>query len=260
MTYGDIAFILALKHHLVVSERNIKRILRAEGMGRRKFSPLADVVSFIQSELSGSGVMHGYRMMYGKCKENGLAVRKEDVRLILQELDPRGVDDRRCRRLTRRRYAAEGPNAVWHLDGYDKLKPYGLCISGCIDGFSRKMIWLNVYHTNNDPRVIGGYFLEAVTVYDGCPLSVRGDFGTENTYVKEFQRLLRINTNSCRPPYIDGASTLNQRIESWWGYLRRQCVQYWIEFFQQLQSQGNFNGDFLDKSLVQFCFMPTIQV
>jgi hypothetical protein len=77
MTYRDIAFILALKHHLVVSERNIKRILRAEGMGRRKFSPLADVVSFIQSELSGSGVMHGYRMMYGKCKENGLAVRKD---------------------------------------------------------------------------------------------------------------------------------------------------------------------------------------
>jgi hypothetical protein len=60
---------------------------------------------------------------------------------------------------------------------YDKLKSYGLCISSCMDGFSRKMNWPNVYHTNNDPRVIGGYFLQAVAQYGGCPLSVRVDFG-----------------------------------------------------------------------------------
>ena len=28
----------------------------------------------------------------------------------------------------------QGPNFLWHCDGYDKLKPYGLCIHGCIDG------------------------------------------------------------------------------------------------------------------------------
>ena len=26
------------------------------------------------------------------------------------------------------------PNEVWHCDGYDKLKPYGFAIQGCIDG------------------------------------------------------------------------------------------------------------------------------
>ena len=26
------------------------------------------------------------------------------------------------------------PNFVWHLDGYDKLKPYGFAIHACIDG------------------------------------------------------------------------------------------------------------------------------
>lgn len=28
----------------------------------------------------------------------------------------------------------QGPDFVWHLDGYDKLKPYGFAIHGCIDG------------------------------------------------------------------------------------------------------------------------------
>lgn len=28
----------------------------------------------------------------------------------------------------------QGPNHMWHIDGYDKLSPYGLTIHGCIDG------------------------------------------------------------------------------------------------------------------------------
>lgn len=28
----------------------------------------------------------------------------------------------------------QGPDFVWHLDGYDKLKPYGFAIHGYIDG------------------------------------------------------------------------------------------------------------------------------
>ena len=26
------------------------------------------------------------------------------------------------------------PNFIWHCDGYDKLKPFGIAIHGCIDG------------------------------------------------------------------------------------------------------------------------------
>ena len=30
------------------------------------------------------------------------------------------------------------------MDGNDKLKPYGISIHGCIDGYSRKVLWLQV--------------------------------------------------------------------------------------------------------------------
>ncbi len=29
---------------------------------------------------------------------------------------------------------SQGPNHVWHIDGYDKLKPFGFPIHGCVDG------------------------------------------------------------------------------------------------------------------------------
>ena len=63
------------------------------------------------------------------------------------------------------------PKFIWLIDG--------LCINGCICGFTRKIIWLNVNQTNNHPKIIGGYFLD-VKGNGGCPLKIRTDYGTEN--------------------------------------------------------------------------------
>lgn len=79
----------------------------------------------------------------------------------------------------RRGYFAAGPNQVWHVDGYDKLKPFGIAISGCIDGFSRKVMWLCSGSSNNDPRIIAHYYMQCVSDF-GLPARLRTDCGTEN--------------------------------------------------------------------------------
>ena len=56
------------------------------------------------------------------------------------------------------------------ISRYDKLKPYGICISGCIDGWSRKIIWLHAAKTNKEPKLISGYFVDAIQEHDGCPM------------------------------------------------------------------------------------------
>ena len=53
---------------------------------------------------------------------------------LMRILDPDGVGSRRSHRLTRRQYHADGPNYLVHIDGYDKLKPFGFAIHGAIDG------------------------------------------------------------------------------------------------------------------------------
>ena len=77
------------------------------------------------------------------------------------------------------------PNFIWHVDNYDKLKPYGLCMNGGIDGFSRKMIWVNTYDTNSDPRVVGGYYMDAVQRLEGCPFIICTDPGTETVTIRD---------------------------------------------------------------------------
>ena len=104
----------------------------------------------------------------------------------MQILDPDAIELRKKGRLKRRLYFAKGPNYLWHVDSYEKLKPFGFCINGCIDGFSRYMIWLNVYHT----RVNASYYVEAIGELAGRPQLVRGNMGTENGHLARMQTFL----------------------------------------------------------------------
>ena len=120
--------------------------------------------------MKGSGTIIGYRTMHQRLVDHhNLVIYKESVRNILRIVDPVGVGNRSRYRLERRQYRSEGPNyiMIWHTDGYDKLKPFGFCIQGCIDGYSRRIIWLEIGVTNNDSDVTAGYFLDAIHSVDG---------------------------------------------------------------------------------------------
>ena len=133
--YSEIVLFWGLLHGYVLSIRQLKRILQQRGRNR---SNIEEVYQAVRRELRGSGSMMGYRQMTRRLLHgHGVVVDKETVRERLKILDPEGVDARSRHRLQRRQYKTEGPNHVWHIDGYDKLKPFGFCIHGSIDGYSR---------------------------------------------------------------------------------------------------------------------------
>ena len=92
--------------------------------------------------------------MHHKLRQMGVTTDQETVRLTLKTLDPEGVICRSRNRLKRRIYISKEPNYMWHIDGYDKLKPFGFNIRGCMDGYSREIIWFKALPSNNDPRII----------------------------------------------------------------------------------------------------------
>lgn len=121
--------------------------------------------------LTTIGRLAGYRRMWEILRnKHNLVCSRESVRLLLSELSPEDVESRRAHRLKRRTYKCRGPNPIWHADGYDKLRPYGFLISGCIDGFSRRLIWFTCAYTNRNPAVIADYYLEAITKLNGNTL------------------------------------------------------------------------------------------
>ena len=67
-------------------------------------------------------------------------------------------------------------------------KPFGFCIHARIDGYSRRILWLEVGVTNNDPDVTAAYFLDCIRSVGGVPRILRADNGTENVNLAAIQR------------------------------------------------------------------------
>ena len=130
---------------------------------------MQDILHAVETEMKGSGSIIGYRTMHQRLvNHHNLVICKESFLNILRIVVPVGVENRSSYRLERRQYRSKGPNyiMIWHTDGYDKLKPFGFCIQGCIDGYSRRIIWLEGGVTNNYPDVTAGYFLDAIHSVD----------------------------------------------------------------------------------------------
>ena len=60
---------------------------------------------------------------------------------------------------------------------------------GAIDGYSRRILWLYVSASNNNPSAF--YFLQTITELNRIPQVVRWDRGSENVIVCSVQRFLR---------------------------------------------------------------------
>ena len=126
-----------------------------------------------------------------------------------------------------------GPHHLWHHDGHHKLIRYGLITHGCVDGFSRAVIYLGMLSyvktcvhvtqkikqliktyrfltglaNNNSSSVVLKFFKEGVRQYM-LPSRVRGDMGGENVQVADYMIHHR---GLGRGSYITGSSRFNTR-------------------------------------------------
>ena len=130
----------------------------------------------------------------------------------------------------------EGPHHLWHHDGHHKLIKYGLITHGCIDGFSRTIIYLGMNYficiclKNNVPTSHSIYSMEHRMYFTGLannnkssavlkffkqgvrqymlPSRVRGDMGGENVKVADYMIHHR---GLGRGSYLTGPSRFNTR-------------------------------------------------
>lgn len=127
-------------------------------------------------------------------------------------------------RFMRRTYHSMGPNYMWHVDSYDRVKPFGLALSGCIDGFSSWIMWLVCGANNNNPLVITYNYIQCAKSVGVIPMRLRTDLGTENGTMAAIQCTLRHHHTDYfagESSHSYGSSAGNQRIESWWSFFRK---------------------------------------
>jgi len=220
-------------HRTLVRNRlrlGIRRRRDDEGEEKAEYEQF--VRRLLEEELK-KGVISGYGkgFIQSHFRQKGFLIARDRLFSIYRTLNPEGVDRRR-RKLQMRRgeYVVPGPNFVWSMDGHDKLKPYGIEIYGCIDAYSRYVIWVYVGISNATAVSCFHQFLAAIETEGKQPRFVRSDRGNETTMLAVAHYQLQQDQEPgliFEDCYLYGTSTANQRIESWWTQLGKQLLYRW---------------------------------
>ena len=112
---------------------------------------------------------------------------------------------------------------------------------GCADGFSRRLLWLEVGSTNKNSEVIAKFYLDTVKQLGGIPRKIRSDDGTEKSVIEVLHTFLRsshADKNAGPKCFNIGRSIANQRIESYGSQFVRDGPGWWINFFKDLSDIG----------------------
>lgn len=195
----------------------------------------------------------GERMIIGHLLSSGLILQRARIRASIHRVDPINTALRRSITIRRRVYHVSGPNCVWHVDTNHKIIRWRIVIQGCIDGYSRTLIYLQC--SNNNLAITNfTYFIDAVQKY-GLPEKVRTDLGGENTDIWRYM-VEEHNSNSA---VVTGSSTHNTRIERMWRDVHRCVSVLFCDTFRQLEDEGRLDVlNEVDMFCLQFVFIQRI--
>ena len=155
----------------------LSRLLKKNALKRRNISesPKIKIIVGILLELEGSEYNLGYIAMCKRFRKvyELIANNERNGPRRSRSSQPVQIKSKAIRsscaeyRLSRRQYAVPAPNYLWHADRYDKLR-FGFAIYGCIDSYSKKVVWLHVAASNNDPEIIANCYIKSIQNLNSC--------------------------------------------------------------------------------------------
>ena len=100
--------------------------------------------------------------MHQKLLMNGLVIDYVSLRLIFKGLDSLVLHKQHDIVRLDSTYISTDPRHTYHTDGYDKSKAFGFTNHVAIDDYSRKILWLFVGSSNNNPKIIVYYLFNCL--------------------------------------------------------------------------------------------------
>ena len=163
-----------------------------------------------------------------------LKVQESRVRTALRMADPSGTSARKRSTLKRRVYSVPTPNAFWHLDTNHKLITWKFVIHGCVDGFSRLQVHLDV-SVDNLASTSLSHFVSSMKEF-AIPGRIRIDGGQEFNHIEKFMNDVVGHQREIR--CIRGKSVHNTRIERLWRDAREKVIDKYRFVFMHMEENN----------------------
>ncbi|KAK7912700.1 hypothetical protein WMY93_012911 [Mugilogobius chulae] len=214
---------------------------------------LDHIISNVKHQMPNAG----YRMVQGHLVSMGIRVQWSRIMASMHRVDAVGIFSRLTQLgcVVRRSYSVRGPLSLVHIDTNHKLIRYNIVIFGGVDGYSRKIMYLDAA-TDNKSRTAFTFFQRAIQ-HHGLPSRVRGDQGVENLDIAQFMFATR---GTGRGSFISGKSVHNQRIERLWRDVWNAVTSKYHDILHTLEEDGLLDiSDEIHLFGVHYIFLPRLQ-
>ncbi|KAF8417179.1 hypothetical protein L210DRAFT_871640 [Boletus edulis BED1] len=196
-------------------------------------------------------------------QEERIMVSRELILEYMNRHHPSEVQARKTHRLKRSIFWTAGLHDLWVYDQHDKWRRFQLYLHVGLEPFSGRTLWLKIWWTNRNPRLICGWYCDTVAALGAMPLLGQSDPGTENNGVANGHTMLR----HLHDPHL--SQTLQHKFknkhgnikpEIFWSQLRKR----WSPGFEDILNYGVHNGlynpdDPLERLVFHFLFIPWLQ-
>ncbi|CAL8242155.1 unnamed protein product [Merluccius merluccius] len=225
---------------------------------RGSYSTVTDEeIDNIITAIKGQMPNAGYRMVQGHLVSMGLRIQWWRMMASMHRVDAAGIFSRivalGC--VARRSYGVRGPLSLVHIDTNHKLIRYNIVVFGGVDGYSRKIMYLNAA-TNNKAATAFSFFMRSTQLH-GLPSRVRGDQGVENVDIAHYMFATR---GTGRASFISGKSVQNQRIERLWRDVWVAVTSKYHDVLHSLEEDGLLDiADVVHLFGVHYIFVPRLR-
>ncbi|KZS86338.1 hypothetical protein SISNIDRAFT_421048, partial [Sistotremastrum niveocremeum HHB9708] len=108
-----------------------------------------------------------------------------------RQFEPAAVARRRRHAYERHGYFTEAVGECWAFDQHDKWARFKLYLHVGLDVYTSRVLWCHVYRSNRNPRLICGFYLDAIEELGYMPCLTQSDRGSENHGIANAQTELR---------------------------------------------------------------------
>ncbi|KAH6988799.1 hypothetical protein BKA56DRAFT_477300 [Ilyonectria sp. MPI-CAGE-AT-0026] len=248
-----------------------KRHTREENITLRE-----QAISCIAQAVDPTRRLAGYGREYlrTELRQQGFSTSRDVLYSAYKEVHQRSFRDR-LDEFRRRRtgWTCPGPNFIWSIDAYDKLKPYGFEIYAGIDSYSRYIPWFFVGFSTHTSIGVGLQYLWIIRERGFTPRIIRADRGKETPVVAGLhwyhsshtgrERIQPLTGEAVPIKFTDcfvyGKSIHNVKIESWWNRLCKGRSQFWRTVFGTLHTVGLFEPSHIyDQIALLYIYMEPL--
>ncbi|KAH6954064.1 hypothetical protein BKA56DRAFT_603786, partial [Ilyonectria sp. MPI-CAGE-AT-0026] len=244
--------------------------------GEENITLREQAITHIAQAVDPTSRLAGYGREYlrTELRQQGLSISRDVLYSAYKEVHERSFRDRRDEfRRRRTGWTCPGPNFIWSIDAYDKLRPYGFEIYAGIDAYSRYIPWFFVGFSTHTSIGVGLQYLSVVRELGFTPRIIRADRGKETPVVaglhwyhssqtgrERVQPLtgeaVPIQFKDC---FVYGKSIHNVKIESWWNRLCKGRSQFWRTVFGTLHTIGLFEpSQIYDQIALLYIYMEPL--